>query len=149
MLQALEKTALVEGLANLIAKKEVAQELQNLRIVEISSAALVAGTSIRGSFESKLQELIRETTGNSNLLLFIDEIHSLIKAGAATGGSLDAANILKPALARREVRCIGATTPDEFDRFLHSDPAFERRFELLLLEEPTESETIEILKASL
>lgn len=139
----------MEGLASLIVKKETVQELQGFRIIEISSASLVAGTLYRGTFEAKLQELIRETSINSNLLLFIDEIHTLVKAGTVEGGALDAANILKPALARGDFRCIGATTLDEFDQFLHSDPAFERRFEPLILEEPTESETVEILKASL
>ena len=143
------KTALVEGLAILIVQKETIQELQNLRIVEISSTSLIAGTLLRGTFEAKLQELIREAASNPSLLLFIDEIHTLVKAGAVEGGALDAANILKPALARGDVRCIGATTLDEFDQFLHSDPAFERRFEPLILEEPTESEAVEILKASL
>jgi ATP-dependent Clp protease ATP-binding subunit ClpC len=143
------KTVLVEGLASLIAKKEIVQELQGLRIVEISSASLVAGTLFRGTFEAKLQELIQETSSNPNILLLFDEIHTLVKAGAVEGGALDAANILKPALARGDVRCIGATTLDEFDQFLHSDPAFERRFEPLILEEPTESEAVEILKASL
>ena len=136
------KTALVEGLAILIVQKETIQELQNLQIVEISSASLVAGTLLRGTFEAKLQELIREASSNPSLLLFIDEVHTLVKAGAVEGGALDAANILKPALARGSVRCIGATTSDEFDQFLHSDPAFERRFEPLILEEPTESEAV-------
>ena len=104
------KTALVEGLACIIVKKETVQELQGLRIVEISSASLVGGTLLRGTFEAKLQELIRETSTNPKLLLFIDEIHTLVKAGAVEGGALDAANILKPALARGDVRCIGAVS---------------------------------------
>ena len=96
-----------------------------------------------------MQALIAEAARTPNLILFIDEIHTLIRAGAVEGGALDAANILKPALARGDIRCIGATTSDEYDKLIQSDSAFERRFEPLILEEPTESEAIEILKAAL
>lgn len=143
------KTALVEGLANLIVSGQAARALSNLRIVEITVAGLVSGTYVRGSFEDKLRALLCEVEHESNLILFIDEIHTLVGAGAAGSSDLDAANILKPALARGEIHCIGATTSDEFDRFLKSDPAFERRFEPLTLEEPTESEAIDIIKAAL
>jgi ATP-dependent Clp protease ATP-binding subunit ClpC len=143
------KTALVEGLAILITNGKAVPELCNNRVVEITASMLVAGTTYRGTFEARLEALLLEVKGNSELILFIDEIHSLIRAGAIEGGSLDAANILKPALARGEIRCIGSTTSDEYDEFIQSDPAFERRFEPLRLEEPTESETIEILNASL
>jgi ATP-dependent Clp protease ATP-binding subunit ClpC len=143
------KTALVEGLATLIVQQQTIKELHSLRIIEISSASLVAGTGYRGTFEAKMQQILREATSVPGLVLFIDEIHTLVRAGAVEGGALDAANILKPALARGDIRCIGATTLDESDQFLQSDPAFARRFEPLILEEPTESETVEILKGSL
>lgn len=141
------KTALVEGLALLIARKESAEALRRVRIVELPIASLTAGTPLRGSFELRLQQLIAEASSDPNLILFLDEVHLLVRAGAVEGGALDAANILKPALARGTLRCIGATTSDEFDRFIHSDSAFERRFEPLLLAETEVSETIEILKA--
>ena len=143
------KTALVEGFASRVIRNDVAAELQGLRIVEISAASLTSGTEMRGSFESRLQSILDEVQRDPKLLLFIDEIHTLIRAGAIAGGSIDAANILKPALARGEFHLIGATTADEHDRFLRSDLAFERRFETLLVEEPTESEAIEILSAAL
>jgi ATP-dependent Clp protease ATP-binding subunit ClpC len=141
------KTALVEGFANLVVEGKTAKELRPVRIVELSAAALIAGTGIRGMFEDRLRVVIAEASSDPNLILFIDEIHTLIRAGAVEGGALDAANIFKPALANGEIRCIGATTPDEFEAFLRSDSAFERRFELLRLEEPTESEALEILTA--
>ena len=143
------KTALVEGLATLIVQKQTVEELHGIRIIEISSASLVAGTGYRGTFEAKMQQILREATSVPSLVLFIDEIHTLVRAGAVEGGSLDAANILKPTLARGDIRCIGATTLDESDQFLQSDPAFARRFEPLILEEPTESEAVEILRGSL
>ena len=142
------KTALVEGLASLIARGECAIPLRETRIIELSAASLVSDTSIRGTFESRMQELIREAS-QPNLILFVDEIHTLFRAGATGGGALDAANILKPALSRGEIRLIGATTPNEKDRFLSSDPAFERRFEPLFVQEPTETEAIDILMAAL
>ncbi|MEW5870953.1 MAG: ATP-dependent Clp protease ATP-binding subunit [Chloroflexota bacterium] len=142
------KTALVEGLAAQIAAQAVATELHSSRIVEIAPSALVADTGLRGTLESRMQTLIAEARACPNLLLFIDEIHTLVRAGAVLDGALDVANILKPALARGEIHCIGATTPDEYDRYLRSDAAFQRRFEVLLLEEPGENETIEILNAA-
>ncbi len=143
------KTALVEGLANRIAAGGCIQDLQSLRIIEITPASLIAGTMVRGTLEAKLDELVREASQDAQLVLFIDEIHTLVRAGAVEGGSLDVATILKPALARGDIHCIGATTSDEFDKFLHADAAFERRFDPLVLQEPTESEAIEILRASL
>lgn len=143
------KTALVEGLAILIAKGEAGRELRDCRIVEITPSALISGTTYRGDFERRMQVLLAEATRARDLILFIDEIHTLIRAGAVEGGALDAANILKPALARGDIRCIGASTSDEYDKLIQSDSAFERRFEPLILEEPTESEAIEILKAAL
>lgn len=142
------KTALVEGLAAQVAAQTVAAELRSLRIIEIAPSALIAGTGLRGSLESRLQALIAEVRACPDLLLFIDEIHTLVRAGAVLEGALDVANILKPALARGEIHCIGATTPDEYERYLRSDAAFQRRFEALLLEEPGQSETIDILSAT-
>ena len=142
------KTTLVEGLAGLIAGELLPAELQVLRIVEITPAQLTAGTGVRGSFEARMQLMLEEAGRDPALILFIDEIHTLLRAGAAEGGALDAANILKPALSRGEIRCIGATTPDEFERFIHSDPAFERRFDPLILDEPTIAEVVEILTAA-
>jgi ATP-dependent Clp protease ATP-binding subunit ClpC len=142
------KTALVEGLAQWVVSGKVAPALIDMRIVEIPAASLTAGTALRGSFEARLQALLAETSQDPNLVLFFDEIHTLVRAGAVEGGALDAANLLKPALARGELRCIGATTPDEFDGFIQTDPAFERRFDRLQVEEPDESETIRILNAA-
>ena len=113
----LGKTALVEGFASLIADGKSNQNFRDIRIVEIIPSMIIAGTSLRGSFEEKLQSILTESRGNSTLILFIDEIHTLIHAGSVEGGTLDAANILKPALARGEIRCIGATTSDEYDQF--------------------------------
>lgn len=143
------KTALVEGFASLLAAGAALAELRPLRLVEISPALLVAGTTYRGSFEARLQALLAEARSDPGLILFIDEIHTLVRAGAVEGGALDAANMLKPVLANGELRCIGATTPDEYDRFVRSDPAFERRFQPILLEEPSETEAIDILLQAL
>lgn len=141
------KTALVEGLAALLARGEGPAALHGLRIVELAPARLTAGTQYRGSFEGRMQQLIAEASGDPDLVLFVDEIHTLVRAGAVEGGALDAANMLKPALARGEIRCIGATTPDELERFLRADPAFERRFDPLQLDEPPPGEALEILAA--
>jgi ATP-dependent Clp protease ATP-binding subunit ClpC len=147
------KTALVEGLAGLAARSEAPWGetdlgLSSLRVVEIAPARLTMGTLYRGTLEAKLEALLSEVSTDPDLVLFVDEIHSLVRAGAIEGGALDIANILKPALARGELRCIGATTPDEFDRFLKADPAFERRFEPVFLDEPTQAEAIQILAAA-
>lgn len=138
------KTSLVEGLASLIVRGNCAAPLKNMRIVELSVSALLMNTAMRGSFESKMEQVIREAS-QPNIILFIDEIHTLVRAGAVEGGALDATNILKPSLSRGSLRLIGATTPDEFDRFLRSDPAFERRFEPLIVEEPNEADAVDIL----
>lgn len=142
------KTALVEGLATRVIRGEAAPELGNLRIVEISASNLIAGTELRGSMEKRMQALLAECQQDPDLVLFIDEIHTLVRLGAVEGGALDMANLLKPALARGEIRCIGATTPDEYERFLRAEAAFQRRFEPLFVEEPGEAETIEILLAA-
>lgn len=143
------KTALVEGLAIAIVNCQAEEMFHNKRIIEIIPSMLVAGTQYRGTFEEKLQSIVTEAQSSPDLILFIDEIHTLIRAGSVEGGSLDAANILKPALSRGYIRCIGSTTSDEYDKFISSDAAFQRRFEPLMLDEPNESEAIEIITASI
>lgn len=138
------KTVIVEGLATRIASKELPAEFHKIRIVEISLASLVAGTVYRGQFEARLDALVKEAEKDPNLVLFIDEIHLLMGAGKG-GGEMDAANILKPALARGAIRVIGATTTAEFRRSIEKDPAIERRFQVLRIEEPTREETLAIL----
>ena len=140
------KTGIVEGLAQRIADGQVPPEFGGKRIVEISMGSLVAGTNLRGDMEERLQSLIAESKRNPDLILFIDEIHLLAGAGQGSGSAMDAANILKPALARGEVRVIGATTTQEFRRFIEVDPALTRRFEVIEVLEPTRSESLEILQ---
>jgi ATP-dependent Clp protease ATP-binding subunit ClpC len=140
------KTGIVEGLAQRIAEGQVPPEFGGKRIVEISMGSLVAGTNLRGDMEERLQSLIAESKRNPDLILFIDEIHLLAGAGQGSGSAMDAANILKPALARGEVRVIGATTTQEFRRFIEVDPALTRRFEVIEVLEPTRSESLEILQ---
>lgn len=139
------KSAIVEGLAQLIAKKQIVHSLQDKRIVALDMASIVAGTQYRGQFEERLRRLIQELREHPEIVLFIDEIHTIIGAGSAPG-SLDAANILKPALARGEVQCIGATTVDEYRKTIEKDGALERRFQKILLEPTTAEETLQILK---
>ncbi len=139
------KTAIVEGLAQKIAHKEVPTELQDKEIIAIDMGSLVAGSKYRGEFEERLKNLLEEVKQKSNVILFIDEIHTVVGAGKAEG-SLDAGNMLKPALARGEIRLIGATTVDEYRKYIEKDPALERRFQPIYVDEPTEEETIEILK---
>lgn len=139
------KTAIVKGLALRIAQGNITPMLRDKRIIEISMASLVAGTKYRGEFEERMVRVLEESKNNKNVILFIDEIHTLIGAGSAEG-SLDAANIMKTALSKGEITCIGATTLTEYRRYIEKDPALERRFQPILVEEPTEEETIEILK---
>ncbi len=123
------KTAIVEGIAQRIVSGDVPEPLRTKTIVALDMGALVAGTSFRGQFEERLKAIVKEVAeSNGEIILFIDEIHTLIGAGA-TQGSMDAANILKPALARGELRCIGATTLDEYQKYIEKDPALERRFQ--------------------
>ena len=138
------KTAIVEGLAQRIVAGDVPEPLLNKRVLMLDVGSLVAGTMYRGQFEERLKKVIDEIK-NSASILFIDEVHMLVGAGAA-GSSVDAANILKPALARGELQCIGATTLDEYRKHIESDAALERRFQPVLVEEPTIEETIEILR---
>jgi ATP-dependent Clp protease ATP-binding subunit ClpB len=139
------KTAIAEGLANRIVQSDVPESLKNKRVVALDMGALVAGTKFRGEFEARLKALIKEVTDAGNIVLFIDELHTVVGAGRAEGGA-DAANLLKPALARGELRCIGATTLDEYRKYIEKDPALERRFQPVLVGEPSVEDTIAILR---
>ena len=139
------KTAIVEGLAQRIVAGEVPETLLGKRLLTLDMGALVAGTKYRGEFEERLKKIIEEIKAAGNCILFIDELHTLVGAGAAEG-AVDAANILKPSLARGEVQCIGATTLDEYRKYIEKDGALERRFQPVLVEEPTVEETIAILR---
>ncbi len=139
------KTAIVEGLALRIFQGDVPESLKNKRVVALDMGALVAGTKFRGEFEERLKALIKEVIDAGNIVLFIDELHTVVGAGRAEG-SADAANLLKPALARGELRCIGATTLDEYRKYIEKDPALERRFQPVLVGEPNVEDTIAILR---
>lgn len=139
------KTAIAEGLAQRIVQQDVPDLLLNKLVFSLDLGLLVAGTRFRGEFEERLQEVIEEVRAAGNIILVIDELHTLVGAGAM-GGSLDAANILKPALARGELQCIGATTLDEYRRYIERDAALERRFQPVPVGEPSVEETIEILQ---
>ncbi|WP_129045353.1 ATP-dependent Clp protease ATP-binding subunit [Companilactobacillus metriopterae] len=138
------KTAIAEGLAQAIVSKEVPQDLQNKRIMMLDMGSLVAGTKYRGEFEDRLKKVIEEIYQDQNVILFIDELHTLIGAGGAEG-AIDASNILKPALARGELQMIGATTLDEYQKYIEKDAALERRFARVMIEEPSTQETRQIL----
>ncbi|RTZ58042.1 MAG: ATP-dependent Clp protease ATP-binding subunit, partial [Gammaproteobacteria bacterium] len=140
------KTAIVEGLAQRIVNKEVPPELQDKKILALDMAGLMAGTKYRGEFEERLKKLLDELKKDGSAILFIDEIHTVVGAGRAEG-AMDMANIMKPALARGEIRVIGATTVDEYRKYIEKDPALERRFQPIYVEEPSVETTIEILKA--
>ncbi|HHX50137.1 MAG TPA: ATP-dependent Clp protease ATP-binding subunit, partial [Clostridia bacterium] len=139
------KTAIAEGLAQRIVDNKVPETLANKRVVTLDMASLVAGSKYRGEFEERMRKVIQEIRTVGNIVLFIDELHTLIGAGAAEG-AIDAANILKPALARGELQTIGATTIDEYRKHIEKDAALERRFQPIMVGEPTVEETIEILK---
>jgi ATP-dependent Clp protease ATP-binding subunit ClpC len=138
------KTAIAEGLASRIANKDVPDILEDKRVVTLDIGLLVAGTKYRGEFEERLKKIMDEIRSAGNVILVIDEVHTLIGAGAAEG-AIDAANILKPALARGELQCIGATTLDEYRKHIERDAALERRFQPVMVGEPSVAETIEIL----
>ena len=138
------KTAIVEGLAQKISCGDVPHFLADKRIVALDISLIVAGTKYRGQFEERLKAIMKELTENPNIIVFIDELHTLVGAGSAEG-SLDAANILKPALSRGEIRCIGATTPSEYRKYIEKDRSLERRFQAVRVDPPTEGETLEIL----
>ena len=138
------KTAIVEALAQRIINSEVPDSLQGKRLVTLDMGALVAGTKYRGEFEERLKKVVDEIRNSGNCVLFIDEIHTMVGAGAAEG-AVDAANILKPSLARGELQCIGATTMDDYRKHVERDPALERRFQRVAVEEPSAAETVAIL----
>ena len=139
------KTAIAEGLAHRIVSGDVPETLLNKRVLTLDIGSLVAGTKYRGEFEERLKKIIEELRNTNDAILFIDELHTLVGAGAAEG-AIDAANILKPPLARGELQCIGATTLDEYRKYIERDAALERRFQPVMVEEPTLEQTIEILK---
>ena len=138
------KTAIVEGLAQKIVYGDVPHFLADKRILALDISLIVAGTKYRGQFEERLKAIMKELTENPNIIVFIDELHTLVGAGSAEG-SLDAANILKPALSRGEIRCIGATTPAEYRKYIEKDRSLERRFQAVKVDPPSEKETIDVL----
>ena len=138
------KTAIVEELSRLIANDDVPRSLLNKKIISLDMATMVAGTKYRGEFEERMKKVIKEIEDNNDIILFIDEIHTLVGAGGAEG-AIDASNILKPALARGKIRCIGATTTEEYKKFIEKDSALERRFQKVYINEPSVSETKNIL----
>ncbi len=139
------KTAVAEGLAQAIHRGEVPEKMQKKRVVALDMARVVAGTQYRGQFEERLKRIIDETKRAGNIILFLDEIHTLVGAGGAEG-AMDAANILKPALARGELQCVGATTLKEYHKSIEKDAALERRFQSVQVDEPSVADTVEILK---
>merc|ERR1711943_163050 len=139
------KTAIAEGLAQRIANKDIPDTLDDKMVVALDIGLLIAGTKYRGEFEERLKKIMDEVKTSNNVILVIDEVHTLIGAGAAEG-AIDAANILKPALSRGELQCIGATTLDEYRKHIEKDPALERRFQPVQVPEPSVAEAIEILR---
>lgn len=139
------KTAIVEELANKIALGEIPQNLVNKRIISLDMATVVSGTKYRGEFEERMQKILKEIEEEENIILFIDEIHTLVGAGGAEG-AIDASNILKPALARGTIKCIGATTSEEYKKYIEMNKALERRFQQIIIEEPNSKQTLNILK---
>ena len=142
------KTAIVEGLAQRIISGDVPEVLKPKRIVSLDLSALIAGAKYRGEFQDRLKAVLKEVTeSEGQIILFIDELHTLVGAGAAEG-SMDASNMLKPALARGELRAIGATTLNEYRKYIEKDPALERRFQPVYVGEPSVEDTIAILRAA-
>lgn len=139
------KTAIVEGLAQMIARGEVTEALQDHRVLALDMAAVIAGTKYRGQFEERLKAVMNEISQNKTVILFIDELHTLVGAGAAEG-AIDASNMLKPALARGELQCIGASTLNEYRKYIEKDGALERRFQPVIVDPPGIEDTVEILK---
>jgi len=141
------KTAIVEGLAQRVASGNVPPALKDARIVQLDHVALLAGTSFRGQYEDRIRRLVKALGADPNLVLFVDELHNLIGQGTAMGAAMDAANMLKPALVRGDIRVIGATTGEEYDKWIRSDPALERRFQPVTIEELDAIQTWEVLVA--
>jgi ATP-dependent Clp protease ATP-binding subunit ClpC len=139
------KSCLVYGLAQYLVGPDAVDVLKGKRVIELSMSAVVAGTRYRGDFEERLQQVVTETRSNPDIILFLDELHTIVGAGSASGSSMDAGNILKPALAKSEFTCIGATTRAEYRRYIQPDQALDRRFEVIEVAEPSPQETIEIL----
>ncbi len=141
------KTAIAEGFAQRIAAERVPLVLKSVRLLSLDHVALLAGTTYRGQYEERIRGIVAETTAAADVILFIDELHNLIGQGTAIGAAMDAANMLKPALVRGDFRVIGATTSDEYERWVEGDPALERRFQKVVVRELGEAETLEILQA--
>ncbi len=141
------KTAIVEGLAQRIAAGDVPPALKDAKVVALDHVALLAGTSFRGQYEERIRRLVESLAADPDLILFVDELHNLIGQGTAMGAAMDAANMLKPALVRGDIRVIGATTGEEYDRWIRHDPALERRFQPLTVEELDAIQTWEVLVA--
>jgi ATPases with chaperone activity, ATP-binding subunit len=139
------KTAVVEGLAQRIVQGNIPEILKNKRVISLDLTSMIAGAKYRGEFEERLKKTMEEIVKDKDIIIFIDEIHTIIGAGGAEG-AIDASNILKPALARGEIQCIGATTIDEYRKYIEKDSALERRFQPITVGEPTKEETLEILK---
>ena len=141
------KTAIAEGLAARLASGDVPLSLRNTKLLAVDHVSLLAGTTYRGQYEERIRALVDETRARPDVILFVDELHNLIGQGTAMGAAMDAANMLKPALVRGDFRVIGATTDDEYDRWVRSDPALERRFQRIVVRELSSEETLDILRA--
>ena len=141
------KTAIVEGLAHRIAADDVPLALRGTRLLAVDHVSLLAGTTYRGQYEERIRAIVEETTASNDVILFVDELHNLIGQGTALGAAMDAGNMLKPALVRGDFRVIGATTSMEYDRWVRSDPALERRFQRIEVRELSAEETLDILRA--
>ena len=139
------KTAIAEGLAQMIASGDVPESMLNKRVITLDLALMVAGTKYRGQFEERIKAVLEEIRREKNIVLFVDELHTIVGAGSAEG-AMDASNIIKPALARGELQCVGATTLDEYRKYIEKDAALERRFQAIRVEEPTKEQAVEILR---